>query len=307
MSTSVNQNAMIGRIMQNVSGQNYPPATLYVLATPIGNTGDISLRALHVLSIADAIVCEDTRTTGSLLSQYGLSKELIASHQHNERSASLRIVERLSNGERIALVTDAGTPAVADPGSRLVDAVLSAGLRVTPIPGASALVSALSASGLISDSFHFVGFMPSRKAAREALLESLRGTRSTLVFYEAPHRIVETLKSLATVFNDNRQIVIAREITKLFEEIHRCRLGEVSDWTEKNPHHARGEFVLVVEGENSDADADETEAKRILSILLSELPVSQAAGLASQISGIRKKRLYEYALKIREENDKPLF
>ena len=303
MNSFSNQSAQIGRIMQNISTQNYPAATLYVLATPIGNTGDITLRSLHVLSLADAVVCEDTRTTGLLLSQYGISKELIASHQHNEHRISAQIVERLSKGERIALVTDAGTPAVSDPGSHLVDAVLSAGFRAAPIPGASALVSALSVSGLRADRFHFAGFMPSRKAAREAVLESLSGISATLVFYEAPHRIVETLESLVTVFKADRQIVIARELTKLFEEVHRCLLSEAAGWIEKNPNHARGEFVLIVEGAKADVDADESEAVRILSVLLSELSVSQAANLASRISGIKKKRLYEYALKIRGAGD----
>ena len=304
MNSSSNQGVFPDRIMHNISLQSYPAATLYVLATPIGNTGDITLRALHALSVVDAIICEDTRTTGVLLAQYGISKELIASHQHNERSVSAQIVARLSKGERIALVTDAGTPAVADPGSRLVDAVHSAGLRVTPIPGASALVCALSASGLPADRFYFVGFLPSRTTARETLLESLEGITSTLVFYEAPHRITETLQSFSTVFKADRRIVIARELTKRFEEIHRCLLSEAHIWVEENPHHARGEFVLMVEGEKADTDADETEAKRILSVLLSELPVSQATALASRISGVRKNRLYEYALQMKEEAQK---
>jgi 16S rRNA (cytidine1402-2'-O)-methyltransferase len=291
----------IARIMQGVVRQDYPVSTLYVIATPIGNAGDIGLRALHVLSLVDAIACEDTRTTGILLSQYGVSKELIAAHQHNERRMAEQLVARLSKGERIALVTDAGTPAISDPGARLVDAVLAAGVRVVPVPGASATVAALSVGGLVADHFYFVGFLSTKTAARESMLHSLENIPATLVIYEAPHRIAETLTSLHAVFGSDRQIVIAREITKLFETIHRCRLSEALDWLRSNPNHVRGEFVLLVEGLRADADKNEREATRILSILLAECPVSQAVFLASRITGIRKNRLYEQALAIKDE------
>ncbi|MDL2283899.1 16S rRNA (cytidine(1402)-2'-O)-methyltransferase [Oxalobacter sp. OttesenSCG-928-P03] len=288
-------------IMQNVTRQDYPASTLYVMATPIGNAGDISLRALYILSLVDAVACEDTRNTGPLLAQYGLSKELISAHQHNEHRMAEQLVARLSKGERIALVTDAGTPAISDPGSHLVDAVLSAGLRVIPVPGASAAIAALSVSGLTADHFYFAGFLPAKTAARETTLKSLETLPATLVIYEAPHRIAATLASLATVFGPDRQIVIAREITKLFEEIHRCRLSEATHWLEADPHHTRGEFVLLVEGQKEGGDRDEAEAERILSVLLTECPVSQAATLASRITGIKKNRLYERALQIRDE------
>jgi len=292
----------VARIMQGVARQDYPASTLYVMATPIGNAGDISLRALHILSLANAVVCEDTRTTGALLSQYGIPKERIASHRHNEHRMTEQVVARLSKGERIVLVTDAGTPAVSDPGSYLVDAVLSAGLRVMPVPGASAAIAALSAGGLSADHFYFAGFLPPRAAARETMLQSLKNISATLVLYEAPHRIAETLASLHAVFGPDRWIVIAREITKLFEEIHRCRLAEASGWLAADPVRARGEFVLLVEGEKTGPDTDEVEARRILSILLAECTVRQAAALASRITGIRKNRLYDYALKIKNES-----
>ncbi len=289
------------RIMQNVAQQDYPLSALYVMATPIGNTGDISLRALHLLSLVDAVACEDTRITGTLLSQYGLSKELIATHQHNERRMSEQLVGRLLKGERIALVTDAGTPAISDPGHLLVNEVLSAGLRVMPVPGASAAIAALSVSGLASDHFYFAGFLPAKTTARETSLKSLENIQATLVIYEAPHRIKETLASLHTVFGPDRHIVIAREITKLFEEIHRCKLSETGSWLDADPNHLRGEFVLLVEGASSDTEKDEAEAKRILSILLEQCPVSQAASLASRLTGKKKNRLYEEALKMKGE------
>lgn len=292
----------ITRIMQHVALQQFPAATLYVIASPIGNTGDISLRALHILTLVDAVACEDTRTTGALLAQYGISKELIPSHQHNERQMAERLVSRLMQGERIALLSDAGTPAISDPGSLVVDAALAAGLRVTPIPGASAAITALSASGLTENRFYFLGFLPAKTTARETALKSLEHISATLVIYEAPHRIAETLTSLCRIFGTDRQIVIAREITKLFEEIHRCKLSEASSWLEADANHAKGEFVLLIEGAQSEADDNEVEATRILSILLAECPVSQAASIASRITGIKKNRLYEQALKMKADN-----
>lgn len=288
------------RLVQHVAQQGFPAATLYVTATPLGNTGDISLRALHVLGMADAIACEDTRTTGALLAHYGISRELLAVHEHNENRAATRIVERLRRGERIALVSDAGTPAISDPGARVVDAVLSAGLRVVPVAGPCAATAALSVGGLAADHFYFAGFLPARTAARENAIRALAGIPATLVFYEAPHRITETLESLKRILGEERRIVIAREISKLFEEIHRSALADISGWMASSPNHARGEFVILVEGASSGTDTDEAEAGRILEILLSELPPSQAASLAARITGIRKNRLYERALQMKE-------
>ncbi|NLC24229.1 MAG: 16S rRNA (cytidine(1402)-2'-O)-methyltransferase [Oxalobacter sp.] len=287
--------------MQGVIRQDYPASTLYVMATPIGNAADISLRALHILSLVDAVACEDTRITGTLLAQYGLSKELIATHQHNERRMTDQLIQRLARGEKIALVSDAGTPAISDPGYLLVDAVRSAGFRVIPVPGTSAAIAALSAGGLPADHFYFAGFLSAKTAARETALKLLENMPATLVIYEAPHRIKETLASLYTVFGPERRIVIAREITKLFEEIHGCRLSEAQSWLDADPNHARGEFVLLVEGQPSGMDKDEIEAARILSILLAECPVSQAASLAAKITGIKKNRLYDQALRMKDE------
>jgi len=287
--------------MEEVARQVYPLSTLYVVATPIGNIGDMTLRALNLLSLADAVACEDTRNTGHLLARYGLNKELVAAHQHNEREAAAGLIERLRGGQRIALVSDAGTPAVSDPGARIVDAVLAAGLRVMPLPGASAALGALSAGGLLNDRFHFVGFLPAKARQRETALLGLRGMQATLVLYEAPHRIAETVDALATVFEPARRIVFARELTKLFEEIHRCTLGEAAAWLAADRNRQKGEFVILLEGAPAATDADAAEAERVLSILLAECPLSQAAALAAQITGQKKKALYELALRMKAQ------
>lgn len=285
--------------MQEVSQQVCPSATLYVVATPIGNVGDITLRALNILSLADAIACEDTRNTAHLLARYGLSKELIAAHEHNEREVAEKLIARLQSGQRIALVSDAGTPAVSDPGARIVDAVRSAGLRVVPLPGASASVTALSASGLVNDRFFFAGFLPAKKMQRETALHGLATIQATLVFYEAPHRIEETLDALAAAFEPDRQIVIARELTKLFEEIHRCTLAQAPAWLAENANRQKGEFVLLVEGASPPSEEHDAETDRILGILLAECSVKQAASLAAQITGKKKNALYDRALQMK--------
>jgi 16S rRNA (cytidine1402-2'-O)-methyltransferase len=290
-------------IMHDVSQQTYPSATLYVVATPIGNAGDISLRALHTLSIVDAVACEDTRNTGHLLTRYGLSKNLIAAHQHNEREVAEKLISRLQAGERIALVSDAGTPAVSDPGARIVDAVRSAGLRVIPLPGASAAVTALSASGLLNDQFYFVGFLPAKAKQRETFLFGLKAIAATMVFYEAPHRIAETVDALVAAFEPTRQIVFARELTKLFEETHRCTLAEASAWINADAHRQKGEFVVLLEGAAIAGEQDQIEADRILAVLLQECSVKQAATLAAQITGLKKNALYERALQMKSADD----
>jgi 16S rRNA (cytidine1402-2'-O)-methyltransferase len=288
-------------LLQEIVAQNYPACALYVLATPIGNVADITLRALQVLAQADAIACEDTRNTAHLLARYGLQRPLIAAHQHNEREVAERLIARLQAGERIALVSDAGTPAVSDPGARIVDAVRAAGLRVVPVPGASAGVAALSAAGLVNDRFHFYGFLPAKARQRETELGQLRALAATLVFYEAPHRIVETVAALAAAFEPQRQIVFARELTKLFEEIHRCPLSEAVAWLGADSNHQRGEFVLLVEGAPQQEDSGTAEADRVLSILLEECPVKQAAALAARITGQKKNALYERALALKAQ------
>lgn len=298
MTSFTTDSAALLSIMQEVSQQVYPSATLYVLATPIGNAGDITLRALNVLSLADAIACEDTRNTSHLLARYGLSKELLAAHEHNEREAADKLIARLQAGQRIVLVSDAGTPAVSDPGARIVDSVRTAGLRVMPVPGASAAIGALSASGLVNDRFYFIGFLSAKAKQRETELRTLTNVDATLVFYEAPHRIADTVAALATVFEPARQIVFARELTKLFEEIHRCTLEEAQAWLAADAHRQKGEFVILLEGAKQTGD-DDAEADRVLSILLAECPVKQAASLAAQITRRKKNALYERALQMK--------
>ncbi|MFM2088533.1 MAG: rRNA ((1402)-2-O)-methyltransferase [Pseudomonadota bacterium] len=285
--------------MTEAAHQVYPIATLYVVATPIGNVTDISLRALHLLSLADAVACEDTRNTAHLMTRFGLNKPLIAAHQHNEREVAQTLIARLQAGERIALVSDAGTPAVSDPGARIVDAVRAAGLRVLPLPGPSAAITAISASGLLNDQFYFVGFLPAKAKQRENILHSLRGVTATMVFYEAPHRILDCTTALVEAFEPTRQVVFARELTKLFEEIHRCILSEAVAWIRADAHREKGEFVVLLEGATEAQDAEDVEAERILNILLAECSVKQAANLTAQITGRKKNALYERALQLK--------
>jgi 16S rRNA (cytidine1402-2'-O)-methyltransferase len=296
-SSNIAQLPVLGEAAQ----QSYPTATLYVVATPIGNVTDITLRALHLLALADVVACEDTRKTGALLTRFGLNKQMVAAHQHNEREVADKLIARLNAGERVALVSDAGTPAVSDPGARIVDAVRAAGLRVLPLPGPSAVVAALSASGLVNDRFNFVGFLPAKAKQRETALNALARESATLVFYEAPHRIVDCVEALAAAFEPTRQVVFARELTKLFEEIHRCPLGEALAWVKADANRERGEFVVLVEGAVEETDAADAEAERILNILLAECTVKQAANLAAQITGRKKNALYERALQIKGE------
>jgi 16S rRNA (cytidine1402-2'-O)-methyltransferase len=222
----------------------------------------------------------------------------MAAHEHNEREVAGRLISRLQAGERIALVSDAGTPGVSDPGARIVDSVIRAGLRVIPLPGPSAPIAALSASGLIHDQFFFAGFLPATATQRTERLAALLQHTGVLIFLEAPHRIADTLKALLDVFGPARQIVIARELTKLFEEVHRSPLAEAVHWLDSHATHQKGEFVLLLEGASLTQDAKRVEAERILTILLAELPVSQAAALAARISGQKKNALYKRALEM---------
>jgi len=295
--------AAASSVLSEAAQQTYPESALYVLATPIGNVCDVTLRALHVLTIADAVACEDTRNTSHLLTRYGISQTLIAAHEHNEREAADKIIARLQQGQRIALVSDAGTPAVSDPGARIVEAVRAAGLRVVPLPGPSAAVTALSASGLVNDAFRFIGFLPNKSKQREHALQKLAGDTATLVFYEAPHRIVETIDALLLAFGPERHVVLGRELTKLFETVHRCPLADAPAWLAEDANRQRGEFVVLVEGATAAGDDNDAEAERVLRILLEELPLKQAAGLAAQITGQKKNALYERALQIKDANE----
>ena len=274
---------------------------LYVVATPIGNLGDISARALAVLAQADLVAAEDTRNTGHLLAHHGIKAKLVALHEHNEMQRAAELVARIQAGKTIALVSDAGTPAISDPGALLVARALEAGLTVCPIPGASAAIAALSAAGLAAPHFLFYGFLPAKSAARRTALEALRALPYALVFYEAPHRVTECVAALAEVLGGEREIVIARELTKLFEAIHRCRLDQAGAWLAADANRQRGEFVLIVSGATVEAAQGlPAEAERVLRLLLAELPLKQSAALAAAITGARKNELYARALELRE-------
>jgi 16S rRNA (cytidine1402-2'-O)-methyltransferase len=290
------------QISELAAGQHYPTSALYVVATPIGNAADITVRALHVLQLADRIAAEDTRNTAQLLARYGISKPSIAVHEHNERSAAERVIEHLRNGERIACVSDAGTPGISDPGARLVDAVREAGLPVIPLPGPSALTTALSAAGAWVRGFSFFGFLPTKSKQRATQLRTLANHPMALVFYEAPHRIVETTRALGEAFGGERQLLIARELTKLHESLHRCTLAEGPTWLAGDPNRQRGEFVLVVEGApHQDAAGDAHDA--LLSTLLEELSVSSAARLAATLTGAPRNALYARALHLAKSEE----
>lgn len=278
-------------------------AALYVVATPIGNLRDISLRALDVLASADVVAAEDTRNTAHLLKHHSIhAKQLIAVHQHNERGAAQKLVVLIQSGQSVAFVSDAGTPAVSDPGALLVQAVLAAGLRVIPIPGASAVVAALSASGLAAPHFLFYGFLPNKSAARRSVMQELISHPYTLVFYEAPHRIVECVADLHAVFGGERQIVLAREVTKLFETIHSCKLSEAENWLASDANQQRGEFVVLVSGAEPSVGLS-AETLSILELLLEELPLKQAVQLATKITGANRSELYQLALERKKATD----
>ncbi len=277
--------------------------TLYVVATPIGNLKDITLRALEILKRVDAIAAEDTRVTSKLLNHYGISaKRLIAMHAHNEARGTPLIVGELEAGRSVALVSDAGTPAFSDPGARLIAAVREAGHRVVPIPGCNAAAAALSSSGFPGPQFLFYGFLPAKAGERRSVLEALVTSRFMLVLYEAPHRVLDCVTDLAAAFGPSRRLVIARELTKMFESVHTCALGEAAAWLSDDANRIRGEFVLIVEGATGDASAALVEAERTLEILLGELPVKQAASLAARITGARKNDLYDLALHLKEKD-----
>lgn len=271
---------------------------LQVVATPLGNLDDISLRALEALRTADLIACEDTRHTRHLCERHGIKAQLFALHEHNENQAAERLVTALQDGKRVALVSDAGTPGISDPGARAVAAVRAAGFRVTPLPGPSAAVTALSAAGLPDARFLFAGFLPTKATARRAEIQSLADVPAALVFYEAPHRIEETVADLAAVLEPQRTLVVARELTKLFEQIAAMPLAEGPAWFAVDENRRRGEFVLIVSGppprEGLDAETD-----RVLQALLAELPVKQAAKLAATITGAPKNDLYARALQLK--------
>lgn len=277
---------------------------LYVVATPIGNLQDITLRALETLKAVDAIAAEDTRHTSGLLSHFGISKKLIAVHEHNEHQSAEKLLMQLNAGESIALVTDAGTPGISDPGAVVVDFVRKAGVKVVPVPGVSAVIAALSASGIVQNGFLFHGFLPASGAARRKVLEALKSQAVTLVFYEAPHRIVDSIADMCTVLGAERRITFACELTKTFETIYSCALSDAVTWLEADTNQQRGEFVLLIEAANIKQEEEiSEEALRVLRLLLTELPLKQAVKLAADITHEKKNVLYELALKLKQQSE----
>ena len=288
---------------QDAAGkQSYPTSTLYVVATPIGNLADISLRALHVLNIVDAIACEDTRHTQPLLRTYGIGvgsgKPMLAVHQHNELEATEQIISRLQRGARIAFVSDAGTPGVSDPGSKLVAGVREAGYRVVPLPGASSVTTLLSVAGITqSDHFTFMGFLPNKTMERDATVLKLQAITGSIVLLEAPHRIESVAKALGGL--GDRLMTIGRELTKQFEEIATFTAVHFSEWLQQDSNRLRGEFVLVLHPLT--VAAENEDAPRILKLLLAELPLKTAVKLAADITGAPKNALYDAALRLKEK------
>jgi len=266
--------------------------TLFVVATPIGNLGDLTPRAREVLGQVAAICAEDTRRTRQLLGHFGIERPLLALHEHNEQAQAALLVERLRGGDSLALVSDAGTPLVSDPGFRLVRAAREAGLRVSPVPGACAAIAALSAAGLPSDRFVFEGFLPAKAGARRERLSRLAGEPRTLVFYESAHRIEASLADMAAAFGPERPAVLARELTKLFETVLDGSLGALQARVAADPDQRRGEFVLLVQGAGEDAEAQVAEGRRLYRVLSGHLPPSTAAKLAGELSGAPRKALY---------------
>ena len=277
--------------------QHYPEAALYVVATPIGNLSDISLRALHVLQLVQAIACEDTRHTQTMLRQYGIDKPLLAVHEHNEAQAALGVIERLQRGERIAYVSDAGTPAVSDPGARLVAAVRAAGLAIMPLPGASSVTTALSVAGISGGSgFVFAGFLPSKTLEREQVVQLLQADPRAVVILEAPHRMEALARAMAPL--GPRRITVCRELTKQFEEIATVAADTLSEWLAAGSQRTRGEFALVLyPGEEAQTKDD---GHRVLQLLLAELPLKTAVKLAADITGAPRNELYEAALQLKK-------
>jgi 16S rRNA (cytidine1402-2'-O)-methyltransferase len=295
MNTTLTSSPLVS-LWQHASGQNYPRGALYVVATPIGNLSDITVRALYILGLCDAIACEDTRHSKPLLSQYGIQKPLLAVHEHNEAEAAQGLITRLQNGERIALISDAGTPAISDPGARVVAAVRTAGFPIVPLAGASATVTAMSAAGL-EGGFFFAGFLPNKAQARLTALSELANIPAHLVFYEAPHRLHETITALVQTFPE-RSLVMVKELSKLHENITSIDLKDAADWLTTAPA-ARGEYVLIVSAPVRNQTDTNEEWQSTLTTLLEELPLKQAVALTVKLTNAPKNIVYSAALAIK--------
>ncbi len=274
---------------------------LYIVATPIGNRDDTSQRALTVLSEVDFIAAEDTRHSRHLLQHFNIRTHMLSYHDHNEEQATPQLIEKLQAGKNIALISDAGTPLLSDPGYRLVKAAHEAGIKVSPIPGACAAIAALSASGLPTDRFLFAGFAPNKSAARQTFYEQYRLQTATLIFYESSHRILASLEDMAAVFGQQRQAVLARELTKTFETIKAAPLEALCSWVAADENQRKGEFVVLVQGfDGQQQDEVQVQLESVLGVLMEELPVKQASQLAARIMGLKKNQVYKLALSLKE-------
>jgi 16S rRNA (cytidine1402-2'-O)-methyltransferase len=276
-------------------------ASLYIVATPIGNLADFSPRAITVLQSVDVIAAEDTRHSGHLLQHYAIKTPTVSLHEHNEQQRSEVLLARLQKGESVALISDAGTPLISDPGYRLVSLVREHNIKVVPIPGSCALITALSASGLPSDRFSFEGFLPAKAGTKRQVLDNLKNESGTLIFYESPRRLKATLTEMIDIFGPDRLVCLARELTKLHETIVTQPLSQLLAWVESDSNQQRGECVLLVGGNTEQPDPNDADAERVLSILLTELPVKKAAAMTAKLLDMRKNKAYELALKLQQK------
>ena len=286
--------------MKQLDRAEISASTLYIVPTPIGNLGDITQRALTVLSSVDLVAAEDTRHTGLLLQHFAINARLFALHDHNEQQKAETLLAKLRDGQSIALVSDAGTPLINDPGYHLVRLCREAGVNVVPLPGACAAITALSAAGLPSDRFCYEGFLPAKSKGRCDTLRGLEQESRTLIFYESTHRLLESLQDMVSVWGPERYVVLAREITKTWESIHGAPVGELLAWVKEDENRRKGEMVLIVEGYQAAEEALPPEALRTLALLQQELPLKKAAALTAEIHGVKKNALYKYALEQQE-------
>ncbi|ARU58702.1 SAM-dependent 16S rRNA C1402 2'-O-ribose methyltransferase [Oleiphilus messinensis] len=284
-----------------MSSENCPTGSLYIVATPIGNLGDITLRAIDILKKVDFVAAEDTRHSRKLLNHLGINTALLALHEHNERERSVQLLERVVQGESAALISDAGTPLISDPGYTLVNTARNMGVNVVPIPGACALVAALSVCGLPSDRFFFEGFLPAKQTPRLKRLELLRDLDSTLIFYESPHRIEVCVEDLISIFGEDRKVSLARELTKTFETIKTASLGELKQWIAADHNQTKGEMVVLVEGVARTLDHNIVDARKLLEQLLPLLPLKKAAAVAAAQYGASKNELYDYGVSLKND------
>lgn len=292
-----------GEVIGQSNNEKNLRGTLYIVATPIGNLDDLSARASNVLAKVDVIAAEDTRHSGRLLQHLGLQKRLIALHDHNEKIRTGSLLDELAAGRSVALVSDAGTPLISDPGYVLVREARKRGFVVSPIPGPCALVTALSAAGLPTNRFLFVGFLPAKRSGRRATLEELHKESATLVFYESPHRILDAMRDIAGVLGETRDIVLGRELTKTFETFYSGEVSQVLAALESDPHGTKGEFVVMVHGARvagDDEGAEAVDVDRLLGLLLAELPVKKVARMAAELTGRSKNELYQRALELKQ-------